>query len=89
MSSGQIVRLIHESGGMRHRSWAIPHRVMKAFAAIGDRIKALPLDSERLHKLTSDCVVDNSPIKQALGVQRMPFDSVASLQSLFRQMRET
>lgn len=35
----------------------------------------LPLDSERLRKLTEDYVAFNAKIKRALGVERMPVNA--------------
>ena len=40
-------------------------------AVVGDKIH-LPLNSERLRKLTENYVVTNNKIKQALGVEHLP-----------------
>ena len=40
----------------------------------------LPLNPERLRKLTEDYVSSNAKIKKALGVERMPVDARKGLQ---------
>ena len=47
---------------------------MNGVAKIGG-ILHLPLDSERLRKLTEDYVSSNAKIKKALGVEKMPVDA--------------
>jgi nucleoside-diphosphate-sugar epimerase len=44
---------------------------MKFAARVGDALR-LPLNTERLGKLTEDCFVDNSDLKRLLGWDRMP-----------------
>lgn len=40
----------------------------------------LPLNPERLRKLTEDYVSSNAKIKKALGIERMPVDAREGLQ---------
>ena len=40
----------------------------------------LPLNPERLRKLTENYISSNEKIKKALGVERMPVDARAGLQ---------
>jgi hypothetical protein len=46
---------------------------------MGDALH-LPLNSERLGKLTEDYVVDNQKIKQAFGIGKMPLNAKDGLQ---------
>ena len=71
ISTNRLVGLIAESLGKRTRLWRLPKELMKCVAKMGD-ICHLPLNSERLGKLTENSVVDNSRIKAALGWTNMP-----------------
>ena len=52
---------------------------MNGVAKIGGALH-LPLNPERLRKLTEDYVSSNAKIKKALGVERMPVDAHKGLQ---------
>lgn len=47
---------------------------MNGLAKIGD-ILHLPLNTERLRKLTEDYISSNAKIKKALGIEKMPVDA--------------
>ncbi len=47
---------------------------MNGVAKIGGWLH-LPLDPERLRKLTENYISSNAKIKKALGVERMPVDA--------------
>ena len=68
---GIINKLIAEACGKRARLWKLPKLFMKAAAKVGD-VLHLPLNTERLEKLTEDSFVDNSELKKLLGWKRMP-----------------
>ena len=59
---------------------------MTGAAKIGD-ILHLPLNSERLRKLTEDYVSSNAKIKKVLGVERMPVDARKGLQRTLETFR--
>jgi hypothetical protein len=61
------------------RIWNIPAGFIETFARFGGFFH-LPLNSERLKKLTESYVVSNSKIKQVLKIDQMPFSAVAGLQ---------
>ena len=44
----------------------------------------LPLNTQRLAKLTESYVVSNQKIKKALGVDQLPIDSKAGLEKTIR-----
>ncbi len=71
VSTNRLIELIAESRGKRARLWRLPKGLMRFCAKVGDVIH-LPLNTERLGKLTGDSVVDNSKIKAALGWTSMP-----------------
>lgn len=74
LSTNDGVRLIAESLGRRPRVWRIPAPCVRAAAMLGDLLR-LPLDSERLEKLTESYVVSNEKLKRALAWERMPIDA--------------
>ena len=71
LSVNRLIELIAESAGKRARIWKLSPGLMRFGARIGD-ILHLPLNSERLKKLTESYVVSNAKIKTALKWQRMP-----------------
>ena len=71
VSTNRLIELIAESRGKRARLWRLPKGLMRFGAKVGD-ILHLPLNTERLGKLTEDSVVDNSKIKAVLGWDKMP-----------------
>ena len=48
-----------------------PRSLMNGFAKIGDMLH-LPLNTQRMQKLTENYVVSNAKIKAALGIKEMP-----------------
>jgi nucleoside-diphosphate-sugar epimerase len=74
MSTNELIELICESIGKKTLLWRIPKRLMEGIAKIGDSLR-LPLNTERMEKLTENYTVDNSKIKHALGIERMPFET--------------
>ena len=71
VSTNRLIELIAESCGRKARLWRVPKSLMRLAARVGDVLR-LPLDTERLGKLTEDSVIDNSALKEALGWDRMP-----------------
>ena len=49
----------------------------------------LPLDSERLTKLTEDYVVSNAKIKKALGIDKMPIRAEEGLTQTIKSFTNT
>jgi nucleoside-diphosphate-sugar epimerase len=66
LSTNQLVRLIGEASKRKVRLWPIPPILILLLAKLGDTLR-LPLNTERLNKLTSSYVVDNGKLKKALG----------------------
>jgi nucleoside-diphosphate-sugar epimerase len=66
LSTNEVIRMIAESKGQKANILNISLNLIQVLARVGDFIK-LPLNSERLKKLTESYVVSNSKIKTALG----------------------
>ena len=71
LATNELIGLIAEATGRRERIWNIPVGFMRRMARMGDVLR-LPLNSERLRKLTESYVVSNAKIKDALGWTVMP-----------------
>lgn len=71
VSTNELIRLIAASVNKPVQIWNVNASVIKWMAKIGDKIH-LPLNTERLQKLTENYVVSNQKIKEALGIRQMP-----------------
>lgn len=78
LSTNELIEEICKSLGKKAHIWRLPKGVMSFVARLGGWLH-LPLDSERLRKLTEDYVASNAKIKRALGVARMPVDARVGL----------
>lgn len=71
LSTNELVEIICEALGKRAHIWHIPRALMEGFAKIGGLLH-LPLNPERLQKLTENYVSSNAKIKNALGIDKLP-----------------
>lgn len=71
LSTNELVEIICEAMGKKSKIWKFGKVFITLVAKLGDKVH-LPLNTERLTKLTESYVVDNSKIKKALGIDRMP-----------------
>lgn len=74
LSTNELIEEICKSLGKKAHIWKLPKGLMNGVAKVGGMLH-LPLDSERLRKLTEDYVSSNEKIKKALGVEKMPVDA--------------
>ena len=79
LSTNELIEEICKSIGKKAHIWKLPKGLMYCVAKIGGALH-LPLDPERLRKLTEDYVSSNAKIKNALGVEKMPVDARKGLQ---------
>lgn len=78
LSTNELIRLMCEAMGRNPHIWKLNKELMEECAKIGGMLH-LPLNPERLAKLTENYVVSNKKIKQALGVTRMPITAQTGL----------
>lgn len=74
LSTNELIEEICKSLGKKAHIWKLPKGMMNGVAKIGGWLH-LPLNPERLRKLTENYVSSNEKIKAALGVERMPVDA--------------
>jgi nucleoside-diphosphate-sugar epimerase len=82
LSTNDLIGLIAQSQNRSPMLWNISKKFIKGVASIGDKLH-LPLNSERLHKLTSSYVVRNAKIKAAIG-KPLPVSSKEGLLRTFK-----
>ncbi len=83
VSTNELIRLMARKLNRKPRILRLSSGLIRALARTGD-ILYLPLNSERLKKLTETYVVSNAKLKEALGIETMP---VQALQGLERTLR--
>ena len=71
LSTNELIQIICEAMGRKAVIWHLPQGAMKGIARLGSCLH-LPLNAERLSKLTENYVVSNKKIKAALQIGRMP-----------------
>lgn len=82
LCTNEVIKLIAESKGRKASIWNINKSLIKVLVRFGDLLK-LPLNSERLQKLTESYVVSNDKIKSALG-KSLPISSKDGLRATFK-----
>lgn len=78
LSTNELIEEICMSLGKKAHIWKLPKGLMHGIAKIGGWLN-LPLNPERLRKLTENYISSNAKIKKALGVEFMPVDARAGL----------
>lgn len=71
VSTNELIDIICSAMGKKAHIWRIPRGLMEGVAKIGGALH-LPLNPERLQKLTENYVSSNAKIKKALGVEKLP-----------------
>nr|WP_303776925.1 NAD-dependent epimerase/dehydratase family protein [Bacteroides intestinalis] len=71
LSTNELIALMCEAMGKIPHIWKMNRKMMEGCAGLGTLLH-LPLNTERLRKLTENYVVSNEKIKAALGIEQMP-----------------
>jgi len=82
LSTNELIQLLGNSLGKTPKIWKIPNHWIKRISKIGDHL-SLPLNSERLQKLTENYVVSNEKIKKAIN-KKLPVSTEKGLIRTFR-----
>lgn len=86
VSTNELVTVISKTLGKKERIWNIPTSVIKVLAKMGD-VFHLPLNSERLKKLTENYIVSNQKIKAALGIKNLPLSAEEGLRKTIQSFK--
>ena len=83
LSTNELIALMCEVLGRKPHIWRLNKGLMEACAAVGTWLH-LPLNKERLRKLTENYVVSNAKLKRALGIERMPVRAADGVRKTIR-----
>ena len=86
LSTNELIEEICKSLGKKAHIWKLPKGLMNGVAKVGGLLH-LPLDQERLRKLTENYVSSNAKIKKALGIEKMPVDAREGLKKTLESFR--
>ena len=78
ISTNELISIIAKAGDKKPKLIRVPKIVIQKVANIGDKFN-LPLNSERLQKLTESYVVSNAKMKQALNIDSLPVSAEQGL----------
>ena len=83
LSTNELIALMCEAMGKKAHIWKMNRKMMEGCAGVGTLLH-LPLNIERLRKLTENYVVSNEKIKSALGIERMPVRAADGIMKTIR-----
>lgn len=86
LSTNELIILISKTLNKKTKLWHWSAGWINKIAKLGDIIK-LPLNSERLKKLTESYVVSNQKIKTALGIEKLPLTAQQGLEKTIKSFR--
>lgn len=78
LSTNELIEIICASLGKKAYIWKLPKGLVKGIAKAGGWLH-LPLNPERLRKLTENYISSNAKIKASLGIEEMPVRAVDGL----------
>lgn len=87
LSTNELIEVICESLGKKAHIWKLPKGLMNGVAKLGGWLH-LPLDPERLRKLTENYISSNAKIKAALGIEKMPVEAREGLRRTLEAFKE-
>lgn len=88
LSTNELIAIMCEAMEKQPRIWKMNKRFMEACAGLSTLFH-LPLNTERLRKLTENYVVSNAKIKAVLGIDKLPVTAKEGLMKTIRSFEET
>jgi nucleoside-diphosphate-sugar epimerase len=85
LSTNQVISILAESQNRKPKIWNVSKNLIQSAAKIGNVLK-LPLNEERMHKLTDSYVVSNQKVKTAIG-KPLPVSSKEGLLKTFNSFK--
>ncbi|MDP4239920.1 MAG: NAD-dependent epimerase/dehydratase family protein [Bacteroidota bacterium] len=86
LSTNELIALMAKTMNKPNRTWKWNKSLVEQCAKIGS-ILHLPLNTERLQKLTENYVVSNSKLKKELGITKMPVTAEEGLRKTIESFR--
>ena len=87
LSTNELIALMCEAMGKEPHIWKMNRKMMEGCAGLGTLLH-LPLNTERLRKLTENYVVSNEKIKSALGIEKMPVRAAEGIMKTIRSFSD-
>ena len=87
LSTNELVRISANVSGKKEKLWKLNAQLISGIAKIGDFTK-LPLNSERLKKLTESYVVSNTKVKNALKISSLPISAAEGLKKTIKSFQK-
>lgn len=78
ISTNELIQIIADTTRKKAIILSVSKKIINTIAKIGD-VFHLPLNSERLDKLTENFVVSNTKIKAVLGIEKLPVSAKEGL----------
>lgn len=88
LSTNDLVKIIANTSGKKERLLKIPKHLISIAAKTGDYLK-LPLNSERLKKLTENYIVSNQKIKTALNIDSLPVSAEEGMRKTIESFKSS
>jgi nucleoside-diphosphate-sugar epimerase len=85
LSTNEVISILAESQNRKPRIWSISKSLIQFISKMGNLLK-LPLNEERLHKLTDSYVVINKKLMNAIG-KPLPLSSREGLLKTFQSFQ--
>lgn len=86
LSTRELVKIIGEAAGKKAKIINTPRKWVQGMVKAGDKLH-LPLNTERLGKLTENYVISNTKIKTALRIAQFPLTAKEGLTKTIRSFR--
>lgn len=86
LSTNELIEEICKSLGKEAHIWKVPKGMMRFMANLGGFLH-LPLNPDRLRKLTENYISSNEKIKKALGIDRMPVGAREGLRATLESFK--
>lgn len=86
ISTNELISIVNKALGKKAKLWNISKNLIKKVADFGDKLH-LPLNSERLKKLTESYIVSNQKIKSALEIDKLPFSVEEGLMKTIKSFK--
>lgn len=87
LSTNEIIKLMSLSQNKKVHIWNIPQKLIIFLSKLGDYLY-LPLNSERLKKLTESYTLSNKKLKKNLGLKKMPLTSKEGMIITFESFKK-
>ena len=87
ISTNVLIQLFAGQIGKEIRIWKIPPVFVSFLSTLGDLLH-LPVNTERLKKLTETYTVSNLKLKKALAIEKMPVDGIDGMISTINSFSE-